>query len=182
VNVVATMLASSLMDGQRRVTMLALSIGGMLVSAAVLTLALQGLLSNAWALVGVILYVFFFELGLGPIPWMIVPELFATAQVVPAQAMASQLNWCMNILVGLGFPVLNATLGAYAFLPFAAVLVAALVFVLAVLPETFGRTPEDVFRELTLPGGRQAYGAVSTLELEYELARGASLSRSRSRS
>ena len=43
-------------------------------------------------------------------------------------------------------------------------------------------TPEDVFRELTLPGGRQAYGAVSTLELEYELARGASLSRSRSRS
>ena len=182
VNVVATMLASSLMDGQRRVTMLALSIGGMLVSAAVLTLALQGLLSNAWALVGVILYVFFFELGLGPIPWMIVPELFTTAQVVPAQAMASQLNWCMNILVGLGFPVLNATLGAYAFLPFAAVLVAALVFVLAVLPETFGRTPEDVFRELTLPGGRQAYGAVSTLELEYELARGASLSRSRSRS
>ena len=169
------------MDGQRRVTMLALSIGGMLVSAAVLTLALQGLLSNAWALVGVILYVFFFELGLGPIPWMIVPELFTTADVVAAQSMASQLNWCMNILVGLGFPLLNATLGAYAFLPFAVVLAAALAFVLTVLPETFGRTPEDVFREL-VNGGHQPYGAVSTLELEYELARGAGLTRSRSRS
>ena len=86
----------------------------------------------------------------------------------------------MNILVGLGFPLLNATLGAYAFLPFAVVLAAALAFVLTVLPETFGRTPEDVFREL-VNGGHQPYGAVSTLELEYELARGAGLTRSRSR-
>ena len=46
----------------------------MLAGALVLDAALNGSLGNAWALAGVGSYVFFFELGLGPIPWMIVPE------------------------------------------------------------------------------------------------------------
>jgi len=186
VNVLATMLASGLMDSHRRRSMLVLSIVGMLAGALVLTLALNGTLGNAWALAGVGSYVFFFELGLGPIPWMIVPELFTADKIVQSQSAGSQINWTMNVVVGLGFPALNAALGAYAFVPFALVLVATLLFVLVALPETYGRTPEDVFRDLVIreSGGyyNQGYGAVSTLELEYELARAqTNVARSRSR-
>ena len=145
INVLATMFASALMDSHRRRSMLILSIVGMLAGALVLTLALNGSLGNAWALAGVGSYVFFFELGLGPIPWMIVPELFTADKVVQSQSAGSQINWTMNVVVGLGFPALNAALGAYAFVPFALVLVATLLFVLVALPETYGRTPEDVF-------------------------------------
>jgi SP family facilitated glucose transporter-like MFS transporter 3 len=169
INVLATMFASALMDSHRRRSMLILSIVGMLAGALVLTLALNGSLGNAWALAGVGSYVFFFELGLGPIPWMIVPELFTADKVVQSQSAGSQINWTMNVVVGLGFPALNAALGAYAFVPFALVLVATLLFVLVALPETYGRTPEDVFRDLVIreSGGyyAQGYGAVSTLEL-----------------
>ena len=58
VNVLATAVASGLMDDDRRVSMLALSLGGMLFSALVLTAALAGYLANpAWALGGVVAYV-----------------------------------------------------------------------------------------------------------------------------
>ena len=114
------------------------------------------------------------------------PELFTADKVVQSQSAGSQINWTMNVVVGLGFPALNAALGAYAFVPFALVLVATLLFVLVALPETYGRTPEDVFRDLVIreSGGyyAQGYGAVSTLELEYELARAqTNVARSRSR-
>ena len=117
----------------------------MLAGALVLTLALNGSLGNAWALAGVGSYVFFFELGLGPIPWMIVPELFTADKVVQSQSAGSQINWTMNVVVGLGFPALNAALGAYAFVPFALVLVATLLACLGGLTGNERRTPpEDV--------------------------------------
>ena len=139
VNVAATLLASGLMDDHRRVSMLALSLAGMLAGAVVLTLALAGTLSNAWALLGVVGYVFFFEIGLGPIPWMIAPELFTADKAVEAQALGSQLNWTCNVVVGLGFPALNAFLGPYTFLPFIVVIGLTLCFVLVSLPETYPR-------------------------------------------
>ena len=72
-----------------------------------------------------------FELGLGPIPWMIVTEMYDTDHVSAAQATASQLNWVCNILVGLGFPLLDAGLGPLAGLA-EALAVRALALVLAV--------------------------------------------------
>ena len=113
------------------------------------------------------------------------PELFTADKVVQSQSAGSQINWTMNVVVGLGFPALNAALGAYAFVPFALVLVATLLFVLVALPESVRRTPETA-RDLVIreSGGyyAQGYGAVSTLELEYELARAqTSVARSRSR-
>jgi len=188
VNVAATLLASGLMDDHRRVSMLALSLAGMLAGAVVLTLALAGTLSNAWALLGVVGYVFFFEIGLGPIPWMIAPELFTADKAVEAQALGSQLNWTCNVVVGLGFPALNAFLGPYTFLPFIVVIGLTLCFVLVSLPETYGRTPDDIFKDLVLSetGSVGAiavgYGAVPTHELEYELAMAQTkMSRERSR-
>ena len=44
-----------------------------------------------------------FAVGLGPIPWLIVSEMFPTELVTNAQAVASQLNWACAFVVGLGF-------------------------------------------------------------------------------
>ena len=76
INVVATYVALQLMDKAGRVPLILWSAGGMLASTVVVTLSLLGLLPNVVAVFGVMAFVTFFEIGLGPIPWLIVAEMF----------------------------------------------------------------------------------------------------------
>ncbi|CAN0196330.1 unnamed protein product [Ectocarpus sp. 6 AP-2014] len=76
VNVVATYVALQLMDKTGRVPLMMWSAGGMLASTVVVTLSLLGMLPNVIAVFGVMAFVTFFEMGLGPIPWLIVAEMF----------------------------------------------------------------------------------------------------------
>jgi hypothetical protein len=47
----------------------------------------------------VMAFVFFFEIGLGPIPWLIVAEMFDNKYVATAMSVSSQVNWACNFLV-----------------------------------------------------------------------------------
>ena len=70
--------------------------------------------------------------------------MFEAAYVDTAQSIACQVNWVANFIVGVGFPFLNASLGAWAFMPFSLVLVATFLFSLLFLPETLGRTTDEI--------------------------------------
>mmetsp|Transcript_20187 Transcript_20187/g.36653 ORF Transcript_20187/g.36653 Transcript_20187/m.36653 type:complete len:649 (+) Transcript_20187:80-2026(+) len=148
VNVLATYVALLLMDRCGRRTLILWSAGGMFCSCMIIILALLHYFSKTWALVAVNSYVCFFEIGLGPIPWLIVAEMFDAKYVAVAMSACSQLNWACNFIVGLGFPYMNKYLGPYSFLPFAGVLAATFMFALTVLPETQGTTPEELATEL----------------------------------
>ena len=148
VNVLATYVALLLMDRCGRRTLILWSAGGMFCSCIIIILALLHYFSKTWALVAVNSYVCFFEIGLGPIPWLIVAEMFDAKYVAVAMSACSQLNWACNFIVGLGFPYMNKYLGPYSFLPFAGVLAATFMFALTVLPETQGTTPEELATEL----------------------------------
>ena len=76
VNVVATYIALQLMEPTGRVTPMLWSLGCMLTSTVVVTMTLPGYIPNIVAVFGVMTFVFFFEIGLGPIPWLIVSEMF----------------------------------------------------------------------------------------------------------
>jgi hypothetical protein len=69
--------------------------------------------------------------------------------VATAMSVSSQLNWACNFIVGLVFPYMNTYLGPYSFVPFAFVLLATFLFAVYVLPETQGRTPEQLAAEMT---------------------------------
>lgn len=144
VNVVATYIALLLMDACGRRTLLLWSSGGMFLSCIVLVLALMKYLSNTYALLAVMVYVTFFEIGLGPIPWLIVAEMFDAKYVALAMSASCQVNWVCNFLVGLIFPYLNKYLGPYSFVPFATVLLLGFIFCAVWLPETQGTTPEEL--------------------------------------
>lgn len=120
----------------------------MFISCIIIILSLLHYFNNVFALLAVNTYVSFFEIGLGPIPWLIVAEMFDAKYVAVAMSSCSQLNWACNFIVGLGFPYMNKYLGPYSFLPFAAVLAATFMFALTVLPETQGTTPEELATEL----------------------------------
>lgn len=147
VNVLATYVALVLMDRSNRRTLLLWSAGGMLVSAACLTFCLLGLFSKIASLFFVVAFVSFFEIGLGPIPWLIVAEMFEAKYVATAMSVSCQVNWACNFIVGLVFPYLQKGLGPFSFVPFAVVLIITIIFVIWQLPETKGTTPDEL-REL----------------------------------
>jgi len=144
VNVLATYAALLLMDSCRRRTLLLWSTAGMFLSCIVIVASLLGYFSNIIALLAVNVYVIFFEIGLGPIPWLIVAEMFDGKYVATAMSASSQINWFFNFVVSMVFPYLNEYLGPYSFVPFASVLLFGFIFTAIWLPETQGTTPEEL--------------------------------------
>jgi MFS transporter, SP family, solute carrier family 2 (facilitated glucose transporter), member 3 len=146
VNVVATYVALKLMDGTPRRTLILWSTGGMVVSTVVITLALTGVVVRSLALAGVLAFVSCFEIGLGPIPWLIVAEMFDAKYVATAMSIACVVNWASNFVVGLSFPFVAHALGAWTWAPFGAIVAATFCFTLWYLPETHGRSVEEINR------------------------------------
>ncbi|KAL7533654.1 hypothetical protein ACHAXR_005368 [Thalassiosira sp. AJA248-18] len=144
INVLATYAALLLMDRCGRRTLLMWSSAGMFLSCVVIVLALLGYFSKMVALGAVASYVSFFEIGLGPIPWLIVAEMFDGKYVTVAMSVSCQLNWTCNFFVGLLFPYVNESLGPYSFGPFAVVLLLTFLYTWIVLPETQGTTPAEL--------------------------------------
>jgi len=153
VNVLATGMAVELMDRAGRKALLVLSSAGMAISAVLLTAALVAsdklnVDLGYIEVMGVLAYVAFFEFGLGPIPWAITGELFGAVERATAMGAASTVNWIASFVIGLVFPEMNTALGNYCFLPFAVVTVISVVFSHYVVPETKGKTLEEIRMEM----------------------------------
>lgn len=56
------------------------------------------------SMVAIFLFVSFFEIGPGPIPWFMVAEFFSQGPRPAALAIAAFSNWTCNFIVALCFP------------------------------------------------------------------------------
>lgn len=147
VNVLATYVALLLMDTTERRNLILVSAGGMFLSTILITVSLLGYISHAYvAVLAVMLYVSFFEIGLGPIPWLIVAEMFDAKYVATAMSLSCIVNWVCNFLVGLLFPYMQFMLGNYSFVPFGCMLMLTCLFTYGYLPETYGRSVAEIQR------------------------------------
>ena len=144
VNVFFTYVALLLMDSCRRKSLLLWSVGGMLCACLTIILAQVGIIGSSISLVAVNVYIAFFEIGIGPIPWVIIAEMFEAKHVTVVMILCSQVGWVVNFMVSLVFPSLNRLLGDYIFVPFAFTLGTSVLFIWFALPETQGRTPAQV--------------------------------------
>ena len=169
INVAATALAVWLVDRAGRKPLLLLSAGAMLVCAAGITGALvaKAALPGAVGALGgvaialVLLFVTFFELGMGPIPWMIGAEMVTEGPRATIMAIAAAANWIFTTVIALVFGPVQQALGNYSFLPFCVFLALTVAFTLRYVPETKGRAPEDVLAQLSSGGGGAAYAKVA---------------------
>lgn len=157
VNVIATIIAMALIDRLGRRPLL---IGGLLPMAVSL-LVLAGALevgqgaewSNTVAVTCLGIFVLAFGISLGPLPYVLMSELFPLALRGAGMGIASATAWGVNVLVSLTFPVLIETFGVVLVFGFYGLIsVAALGFVLALVPETRGRSLELI--EANLAAGR----------------------------
>ncbi|XP_026224011.1 solute carrier family 2, facilitated glucose transporter member 1-like isoform X1 [Anabas testudineus] len=121
---------------------------GMAVSAVFLTVAMALLDQLSWmsyvSMAAIFSFVAFFEVGPGPIPWFIVSELFSQGPRPAAVAVAGFCNWSANFLVGMCFQYVEQLCGPYVFIIFAALLLSFFVFTYFKVPETKGRTFDEI--------------------------------------
>jgi len=105
-NVIVTVISVFLMDRLGRRILHMTGLGGMFVTVIILVISLLVKSTPAWnmiSLIMTILFVAFFAVGPGSIPWLITAELFSQAYRVPASSIAVLVNWSANFAVGLGF-------------------------------------------------------------------------------
>lgn len=150
VNTIFTVVSLFLVERAGRRTLHMIGLGGMACCSVLMTISMLLKDDHSWmsfVCIGAILvFVAFFEIGPGPIPWFIVAELFSQGPRPAAMAVAGCSNWTSNFLVGLLFPSAAFYLGPYVFIVFTAFLVIFLVFTFFKVPETRGRTFEEITR------------------------------------
>ena len=148
VNVLMTVVAIRLMDrsGRRRLLLAGLAI--MIATLLVLAVAFAGGQSRLLGFItagALAAYVGGFAIGLGPIFWLLISEIFPFAVRGRGMSVASVANWGSNLAVALVFLDLIRLLGpASTFLLFAGLTVVAFVFAWSLVPETNGRTLEEI--------------------------------------
>ena len=118
----------------------------MAVSAAALAAYHLNDQQPTWlALAALVAYIVSFSLGLGAIPWLIMGEIFPGHVRALSSSVATMLNWTCSFIVTETFDYVRVALGpAGTFLGFCAVCVAGFVFVAACVPETKGKSLEEI--------------------------------------
>lgn len=147
VNVIGTLFSLWVMDRVGRRILLLTGIGGMTIGMATLAYAFfaQSAASNFLAILGVIGYVTFFALGLGPITWVILSEIYPLSLRGRAIGIATFANWLFNYIVSLTFlDLLTYITPAGTFLLYALICLFSFYFVYRYVPETRGKTLEEI--------------------------------------
>jgi MFS family permease len=97
----------------------------------------------------------FFAVGLGPVFWLLIAEIFPLAVRGRAMSLATISNWGFNLVVTITFlGLINLSGRVGTFLLYAALTLVAVVFTAVLVPETKGRSLEEI--EEALEGRRQA--------------------------
>ncbi|XP_019262107.1 PREDICTED: plastidic glucose transporter 4 isoform X1 [Nicotiana attenuata] len=153
-NVFGTMVASSLMDKQGRKSLLLVSFTGMAASMMLLSLSFTWKVltpySGTLAVLGTVLYVLSFSLGAGPVPALLLPEIFASRIRAKAVALSLGMHWISNFFIGLYFLSIVTKFGiSTVYLGFASVCLLAVMYIAGNVVETKGRSLEDIERELS---------------------------------
>jgi hypothetical protein len=152
INVLATFIAIWLVDREGRKPLLIAGVTGMVATLVVLGLAFQGgSARTGTGSLGYITvtclagYIIFFAFSLGPIVWLMISEIYPLRNRAQAMAVSTASNWGANFLVSTTFPVMALRLGSAAtFFTYAGLGVLTLLFVIAKVPETKGKTLEEI--------------------------------------
>jgi SP family arabinose:H+ symporter-like MFS transporter len=153
VNLIATIVAMVFLDRWGRRVILMLGSGGMALALASLVIGLnvQGT-PPSLMLVSILLYVAFFAFGMGPGPWLIISEIFPNKVRGRASSIATSTLWAGALLVTFTFLSLVNILKLWGtFAVFGALSFVCFLYVWKAVPETKGRTLEQIQESWSKP-------------------------------
>jgi sugar porter (SP) family MFS transporter len=146
VNFLLTIVAMVFLDRWGRRSILMIASGGMAAALAFLVIGLHVYgVAPLLMLASILLYVAFFALGMGPGPWLIISEIFPTKVRGRAASIATSTLWSGTLLVTFTFLSLVDILKLWGtFAIYAALSGLCCIFVWKMVPETKGRTLEQI--------------------------------------
>ncbi|KAI0529479.1 hypothetical protein KFK09_002029 [Dendrobium nobile] len=146
-----TVLGAFLMDRSGRRALLIVSASGTcfgtFMAGASFFLKGQGILLQ-WvpmlALTGILVYISAFSIGMGAVPWVIMSEIFPINIKATGGSLVTLVNWFGSWLVSYSFNFLMDWSRAGTFFIYAAANAATVLFVAMIVPETKGKTLEEI--------------------------------------
>jgi MFS family permease len=148
VKLVATITAVFLVDHYGRRALLMLGAFGMFIALLILGSAALGDMTgfDAWLTLGAMMtYVSAYEIGFGPLTWLIVSEVFPLRVRSQAFSIAMVANFAANFLVSATYlSAMQLITEAGLYWTFAAITLTAIAFIYVVVPETKKRTLEQI--------------------------------------
>ncbi len=153
VNVIFTIVAIWLMDIAGRRLLLFLGTVGAILSLTIVGMLFRSGHTEGMMIVGTLCsFVACFAFSMGPIKWVIMSEIFPTKIRGRAMAIATLAVWVTDGIYNQFFPLLRNWMGiSGSFFMFSALLIPQLFFIWKAMPETKGRTLEEIERSWT-PG------------------------------
>ena len=163
INLVFTLVALGLVDKFGRRALMLLGCAGIALSHVVLGLAYRSGTKGFPVLVITLCTIACYALSLAPVTWVLISEIFPNRVRGFAVSVSVSALWVASFLLTFTFPILYRILGpAQTFWIYAVVCLAGFFFVLWRVPETKGRTLEQIEYEFAGKAQRPRSDATST--------------------
>ncbi len=156
VNVLSTVVAIFLVDRLGRRALLLIGIAGMMVTLTAIgvVFAIGPNKAGYFILACVLLYIVSFAISMGPVFWLMSSEIFPNKLRGTGASLSTVANWAANLLVSITFlSLLHAAGNSLTFWIYAFMALVTLLFVWFIVPETKGKTLEQI--EAYWRNGRQ---------------------------
>ena len=146
VNFIFTLLAVNFIDRYGRRTLMLIGSVGMIITLTLVANSFYTGDFNGYAVpIYLFMYIAFFAFSQGVVIWVFISEIFPNEVRAKGQALGSFTHWLMATVIAFTFPIISEKLGGgNSFILFAIMMVLQLLFVWKVMPETKGRTLEQI--------------------------------------
>ncbi len=147
VNLLLTIVAIAIVDKLGRKPLLLIASAGMGLSLTFLGIAfLRRSFEGPWVLLFTLTYVASFAVAMGPVVWVVISEIFPTRVRGRAMSISTVCLWVACFAVSQFFPVMLEKLQGSVFFVYALMCVVSFLFVALFVPETKGKTLEEIER------------------------------------
>ena len=151
-NLLFTLIAMTVIDKFGRKTLLLVGCVGLIATLGLTAYAFsdEGLMGKSvlYYLLG---YIAFFAFSQGAVIWVFISEIFPNSVRSQGSSLGSFTHWIMAAIISWTFPIIvegSKQGGFYSFIFYTGMMVLALIFIWRVMPETKGRSLEQIQKEL----------------------------------
>ncbi|HUE42122.1 MAG TPA: sugar porter family MFS transporter [Candidatus Sulfotelmatobacter sp.] len=149
INLVFTLLALGLVDRVGRRALMLFGAAGIGISHLLLGFTYRAGIKGWPILLLTLCTIGFYALSLAPVTWVLISELFPNRIRSLGVSVAVSALWIASFILTFSFPLLQRAVGsAGTFWTYAGICFAGFLFILAAVPETKGKSLEQIEREL----------------------------------
>ncbi|WP_431210161.1 sugar porter family MFS transporter [Puia sp. P3] len=151
VNFAFTLLAMNIIDRIGRRTLMLIGSFGLIATLGMVAWSFYLSSFNGWMVpVFLFIYIAFFAFSQGAVIWVFISEIFPNPVRAKGQTLGSATHWVMAAIIAFSFPYLAERAGGgNTFLFFCVMMCVQLVFVWRMMPETKGKSLEQIEYSLT---------------------------------